>query len=225
MSPWHRCCGQPWPDKDNFAFGQQVHFRKPLPYKTDGKFAPRGFQGVFVGWFLLPGGVYKGDMLIVDLDEMATALPGSKPRVYRIKEVRVPEVGTVFPFRVAHLEARQRMLADTADFIDDPEAPEEIMEDDMEDDMVDDEAVAPDDGSQALVRIPRGSRVYTPRVGPRPVPKVPPLSDALVIESNQVNPKRAPSASYDFYELYKTATTVGEARRLGATTGHVRYDV
>ena len=34
MSPWHRRCGQPWPDKDNFAFGQKVHFRRPLPYKA-----------------------------------------------------------------------------------------------------------------------------------------------------------------------------------------------
>ena len=46
-----------------------------------------------------------------------------------------------------------------------------------------------------------------------------------MIEFDQVNPKRAPSASYNFYGLYKTATAVGEARRLGATTGHVRYDV
>ena len=46
-----------------------------------------------------------------------------------------------------------------------------------------------------------------------------------MIELDQVNPKRAPSASYDLYEICKTATTVGEAKRLGATTGHVRYDV
>jgi len=116
------------------------------------------------------------------------------------------------------------MLADTVDFIDDPEAPEEIAEE-QEDDMEDDEAEAPDDGSQALVRIPRGSRVYTPRVGPRPVPQVPPLNDALEIEFDQANPKRAPSASHDLYELYKRAKTVGKARRLGATTGHVRHDV
>ena len=224
MSPWHRRCGQPWPDKDNFAFGQQVHFRKPLPYKQAEKFAPRGSQGVFVGWFLLPGGVYKGDMLIVDLDELASSPPGAAPRVYRVKEVRVPEIGTVFPLRVAHLEARQRMLADTVDFIDDPTAPEEIIEeqdDDMNDDD-DDNAEAPDDGSQALVRIPRGRRIYIPRVGPRPVP---PLNDSLEIQFDQANPKRAPSASHDLYELYKHARTVGEARRLGATTGHVRYDL
>ena len=210
MSPWHRRCGQPWPDKDNFAFGQQVHFRKPLRYKEGEKFAPRGSQGVFVGWFLLPGGVYKGDMLIVDMDELASSPAGTAPRVYRVKEVRVPEIGTVFPLRVAHLEARQRMLADTVDFIDDPTAPEEIAEEQEDDvDGSDDDDEAPDDGSQALVRIPRGSRVYTPRVGPRPMPKIPPLNDSLEIEFDQANPKRAPSASHDLYELYKRARTVG----------------
>ena len=61
---------------------------------------------------------------------------------YRVKEVRVPEIGTAFPLRVAHLEARQRMLADTVDFIDDPDAPEEIAEDDNEDDLEDDEDAA-----------------------------------------------------------------------------------
>ena len=95
MSPWHQRCGQSWPDKDKFAFGQQVHFRKPLPYKTNEKFLRFGSQGVFVG-FLLPGGVYKGDMLIVDLGDLAPALPGSKPCVNRIKEVRVSEIGTAF---------------------------------------------------------------------------------------------------------------------------------
>ena len=38
----------------------------PLLYKAVEKFAARGSQRVFVGWFFLPGGVYKGDMLIVD---------------------------------------------------------------------------------------------------------------------------------------------------------------
>ena len=164
-------------------------------------------------------------MLIVDMDELATAPPGSKPRVYRVKEVRVPEIGTAFPLRVAHFEARQRMLADTVDFIDDPEAPEEIVEE-QEDDMEDNEVEAPDDGSQALVRIPRGSRVYVHSpCRTSSSAQGPPLNDALEIEFDQVNPKRAPSASHGLYKLYNTATTVGEARRLGATTGHVRYDL
>ena len=54
---------------------------------------------------------------------------------------------------------------------------------------------------------------------------MPPLNDSLEIQFDQANPKRAPSASHDLYELYKHARTVGEARRLGATTGHVRYDL
>ena len=116
------------------------------------------------------------------------------------------------------------MLADTVDFIDDPEAPEEIAEE-LEDDTVDDEPEAPYDGSQALVRIPRGSRVYIPRVGPRPVPKIPPLNDALEVELDQLNPKRAPSATHDLDEIYKEDKIAGEARRLGASTGHVCYDV
>ena len=135
-----------------------MHFRRPLLFKAVDKFAPRGSQEVFVGWFLLPGGVYKVDMLIVDLDELATAPPGTKPRIYRVKEIRVPEIGTAFFLRVGHLEARQRMIADTVDFIDDPDAPEEIAENDDDDDLEDDEDAAAD-GSQALVRIPRGSRV------------------------------------------------------------------
>ena len=86
------------------------------------------------------------------------------------------------------------------DFIGDFEAPEEIVEEDMDDDLEDDQIAAADDGSQALVGIPKSSQVYIPCVGIRPVPKVPPLNGALVIEFDEVNPKRAPSASYDFYE-------------------------
>ena len=51
---------------------------------------------------MLPAGVYKGDLLIVDLDELATAPPCTQSRVYHLKEVRVPEIGTAFPLRVAH---------------------------------------------------------------------------------------------------------------------------
>ena len=75
---------------------------------------------------MLPGGVYKSVMLIVDLDEFVTAPPGTKPRVYRVNEIRVPEIGTAFSRRVAHLEARQRMLADTGGSIDDFHATDEI---------------------------------------------------------------------------------------------------
>ena len=57
------------------------------------------------------------------------------------------------------------------------------------------------------------------------MPKVPPLNDALAIEFDVDNPKRAGSTSWELYELYKSAKTVGEARQKGASTGHVRYDI
>ena len=116
------------------------------------------------------------------------------------------------------------MLADTVDSIDDLDAPEEIAKNENEDDLGDDEDVAADD-IQALVRISRGSRVYTARVGIRPVPRVISLNDALVIEFDMDKPKRASSTSWELYELYKYAKTVGEARQKGASTGHVGYDI
>ena len=39
------------------------------------------------------------------------------------------------------------------------------------------------------------------------------------------NPKRVGSTSWELYELYKSAKTVGEARLKGASTGPVRYDI
>ena len=68
------------------------------------------------------------------------------------------------------------------------------------------------------------SRIVDVLSGPavrRPVPKVPPLNDALAIEFDMDNPKRAGSTSWEFYDFYKSAKTVGEARQKGASTGHV----
>ena len=76
-------------------------FRKPAVFNAGPKFASRGSTGIFLGWHLQPGGLYRGDMLILDLDELAVQEPGAKSRVYRIKEVRVPALGITFPLRAA----------------------------------------------------------------------------------------------------------------------------
>ena len=68
-----------------------------------------------------------------------------------MKEVRPPEIGTVFPLRVAYLEAQQRMLADTVDFIDDPVAPEEIAAEELNDDVEMAENTDDDDDGGLLV--------------------------------------------------------------------------
>ena len=78
-----------------------------------------------------------------------------------------------------------------------------------------------------LQRIPRASGIYMPKVGPPPRPPVPtgPLDDSTAITFNIENPKRPSSRAHEIYKLYKTATTIGEARRLGASTGHIKYDL
>tara|TARA_E500000178_G_scaffold270058_1_gene267944 strand:+ start:704 stop:1462 length:759 start_codon:yes stop_codon:yes gene_type:complete len=39
------------------------------------------------------------------------------------------------------------------------------------------------------------------------------------------NPKQIGSAAYDRYELYKKATSIKDAKKLGATAGDIRFDV
>ena len=79
----------------------------------------------------------------------------------------------------------------------------------------------------ARQRIPRASGIYMPRVGPPPRPPVPdgPLDDSMAIKFNIENTKRPSSRSHEVYELYKMAKAVVEARRLGASTGHIKYDL
>ena len=78
----------------------------------------------------------------------------------------------------------------------------------------------------ALQRIPRASRIYMPRVGRPPRPPVldGPLDYSVAIKFKIENPKRPSSRSHEVYELYKMAKKVGEARRLGTSTGHIKYD-
>ena len=46
----------------------------------------------------------------------------------------------------------------------------------------------------------------------------------VVIEYNQTNPKQKSSKSYQRYENYKSATTIGDAKKLGATLGDMEND-
>jgi len=75
------------------------------------------------------------------------------------------------------------------------------------------------------MRVQLTSRIYTPRVRPKLPAKIPALNDDTAILFQQVNPKPPSSTSYTLYEKYKEVTTVGAARQLGATTGHVGYNI
>eukprot|EP00972_Heterocapsa_arctica_P003016 445620-Heterocapsa_arctica.AAC.1 len=113
---------------------------------------------------------------------------------------------------------------DLDDLIDDPDLAEDV---DPADDVEDESdllaleqdakpADAPDDAPGPAARAPAARRPAAANVD---------FNDKTLIEFEQENPKRAGTRARAEYEAYKLATTVGEARRLGASKGHVRYDV
>ena len=73
--------------------------------------------------------------------------------------------------------------------------------------------------------VPRGSRIYTPRVGPPAPPRKRELRDDLPITFQAENPKQPGLKMHTAYERYKAAQTVGEARTLGASRSMIKYDV
>ena len=122
----------------------------------------------------------------------------------------------------------------TADAIEDGAAngPVRIVRDcDASDGGVDDDEPevdheAPAEGSgQALVRIPRASRIFIPRVGPPPREPAVHLDLNMGIVFDQENPKRADTLTHRLYDDFKGARTVAEALELGATKGHIRYEL
>ena len=103
-----------------------------------------------------------------------------------------------------------------------------ITTDDGDDDEDDPEVEheAPAAGlSQELVRDPRASRIYIPRVGPPPHEPAVHLDLAMGIVFDQESPKCADTLTHDLYEQFKGARTVAEALELGATKGHIRYEL
>ena len=170
---------------------------------------------------LEPGGMFKGDYLILSLDNLLNE-DNPKSTIHRVKGVvRAPGPNS-YPLRKARTAKRERA---TEDIVEDGILEELEMEEDVEmptmeeiEDM--ERPLAIEDGviveGGALQRVPRASRIYMPRIGPPPRPPVPsgPLDDSTAIEFNIENPKRPSSRSHEVYELYKMAKMVGEARRL-----------
>eukprot|EP00972_Heterocapsa_arctica_P046216 6817870-Heterocapsa_arctica.AAC.1 len=63
-----------------------MFFGKPVVFNAALKFATRGSTGIFLGWHLQPGGLFGGEMLLLDLDELAVQEPGAMSRVYTIQD-------------------------------------------------------------------------------------------------------------------------------------------
>ena len=226
---WDRRFGKEFHGK-LIPFGSKVLYRRP---KHDAaKFAPRGSEGIMLGHHLEPGGLFKGDYLVLNIDNLL--IEGNpKSTIHRMKEVVKAPGPNTYPLREAKAAKWEKASEDIVEdgileelqVEEDVEMPtvEEI--EDMERPLAIEDEVIVEGG--VLQRIPRASNIYMPRVGPPPRPPVPtrPLDDSTAIMFNIENPKRPSPRSHEVYELYKTPTTVGEARRLGASTGHTKYDL
>ena len=66
-TPWNRRFGREFHGKV-LPFGCRVLYRRPR--HDAAKFAPRGSEGIFLGHHLEPGGMFKGDYLILSLDNL-----------------------------------------------------------------------------------------------------------------------------------------------------------
>jgi hypothetical protein len=192
---------------------------------------------------------------VVPYEALVRTDPQRKLVVRRVKEVDMSVGPLIYPLRQVRDVQVDNDLLKASEGLDETEpvieGDEELQVDVVEDELpegnvtpigeeqpeaVEDEEQPVGDGT--LVRIPRGKRLFIPRVGAPPPPERPSASssssappkkmeirDEMAIEFVQENPKRADTVIYNKYEKYKVAKTVGEARSLGATRPMILYDV
>ena len=225
---WDRPFGKEFHGK-LLPVGPKVIYRRP---KNDAaKFAPSGSDGIMLGHHFEPDVLFKGDCLVLSLDNLFVE-ERPKSTIHRVKEVVRALAPNTYPRRDAKNAKRERAAKNIVEdgihkepeLEVDVEAPTMEIEN-MERPLAVEKKMIVERG--ALQRIPRASRIYMPRDGSPSRPPVPdgPLDDSVGIEFKIENPKRPSSRSHEVYELYKMVKTIGEARRLGASTGHIMYDL
>ena len=91
-TPYERRFGESFKGPNN-PFGAQVEY---LPNSERDKarihqFGKKVLQGIFIGYALIAGGLWKGDILIADIEELEK-LDASEiyPRRLNAKEIRIP---------------------------------------------------------------------------------------------------------------------------------------
>ncbi len=106
-TPWEQRHGTHWLGQ-HVPFGARVRFKpSPLATRNAPKTSPDTRYGVFLGWMLQPGGHWKGDYRVVDLEDFAgmdlqvDALPAKcRVHVQKISVLKFDETEpVVFPLR------------------------------------------------------------------------------------------------------------------------------
>ena len=66
-TPWKAKHGEKFQGR-LIPFGSKVAFRPPVP--KGAKFAPRNEHGIFAGYYLQPGGRWKGEYLVISFEQL-----------------------------------------------------------------------------------------------------------------------------------------------------------
>ena len=100
-SPWEERFGEAFGDK-LVPFGAQVLFwdNPKRPDCTSGKTSPTAVEGVFLGYHIQPGHVWRGEYLVTKLEALEYHLEHASFTVIRVKKVEFPPDGIIFPVRV-----------------------------------------------------------------------------------------------------------------------------
>ena len=100
-SPWEERFGEAFGDK-LVPFGAQVLFwdNPKRPDCTSGKTSPTAVEGVFLGYHIQPGHVWRGEYLVTKLEALEYHLEHASFTIIRVKKVEFPPDGTIFPVRV-----------------------------------------------------------------------------------------------------------------------------
>ena len=89
LTAYERRHGQEYTGLD-LPFGCAVRFRMPPPMlKSKHKFDVPTKDGAFLGWELAPGGVWHGDYVVADLDDLVSGK--RHVRIYIVKELNDPD--------------------------------------------------------------------------------------------------------------------------------------
>ena len=100
--PWDVRFGEPFSGK-KIPFGAKVLYWAPPKQKTPqrSKFAGTGIEGIFLGYHIQPGFVFKAEYLVAPLYEIHNAIENDAFKVFRTRRLETFDGDFVYPFASA----------------------------------------------------------------------------------------------------------------------------